>query len=910
MNRKVLGGVIALVVVVVGVWFFAFRDRGKASEPVAEGSGRTGSAALPKPETKQPEIGPRGQAPRWSLDVDPEGTLQLEGQVQGPDGKGVGGADVWLASVPPRTTKTDDDGTFTFAKVVGRTYQLTAATADLISGQVTYKLTEKSDPVVIRLVEGAHVVATVVDEAKQPVLGADVMLADMSHRTAKTDAKGEATLKPVRPGWVNLQASASGYAPNTGFATVGTAGGSGRVTITLRKGFPVTGRVVDDTGKPVVKARVSASGGAWNDWSSTADADDKGRGEVVTDAKGMFTIPALANGAHTLVAVDGEHAPGSAPISVSDRAVTDVEIEMKAGGAVSGVVLDADLKPAPFAIVRIAGTGAQMWSTTARQATCNDRGEFELRGLTRSKLQARAESDHAASTLEDLDLTKEPVKKNLKLVLDVTGTISGIVVDDKGLAVPEVQVNAFPDILGGASTEGLALAGMSSATSDGAGKFTIHGVPDGAYRLWAARSTGGQEWGQRGTSAKTGDKDVRITLAAPGGLVGKIELEGGAVPKFASVQIGYQAPVHAQAGAFTLKEITPGAYTVTFRGAEFAELRKYDVKIEPGKVTDLGTVKVFRGRRLSGKVVDSSGKPVANAKVKVAVMLFSAQGNEDQADNFDEVSGVKSGVSDADGAFTIIGVPTKGTTAMADHPKGRSVGTPIPEGTEDPPPVTLTLRGFGSIVGKVTLKGQPQGGVTISESTKGAGAQASFTQTDDGGNFTLSKVTEGTHTLQAMQTKMMAMKSTTVSVNVVAGVPTKVTIDIPVGQITLTVNIKALPNHKVDFAQVFLFNGMVAPQNAKQLTDSFFQGGAAGMKPWLGQGMPGPEFDELVPGDYSVCTIPVTGSITDVGLQQRLQEQMHLLKVYCKQVKVPATPVKQVIEHAVPSMDPLPAPPS
>ncbi|MEO8705200.1 MAG: carboxypeptidase regulatory-like domain-containing protein [Kofleriaceae bacterium] len=908
MNRKVLGGVVALLVVIVGIWFFAFRGRGDDTEVVADtGSGRTGSAALPQPaKTEDGKPAPRGQAPRWSLDVDPEGPLRLEGQVQGPDGKGVGGADVWLASVPPRATKTDDDGSFSFDKLVGRSYVLSAATADLISGQVTYKLTGKGDPVVIRLVEGATVTVTVTSETKQPISGAEVMLADASHRTATTDAKGIATLRPVRPGWANLQAQAPGYAPNTGFATVGSAGGTGRAAIILRKGFPITGQVVDEAGKPIAKARVYASGGAWDDWTGTGDADAP-RGEVTSDAKGAFTIPALANGAHTLTAVDGEHAPGSAPVQVNEMAVTGVTITMKTGGVIAGVVLDAQQKPAPFATVRVAGTGAQMWNTAARQATTDESGAFEVRGLARAKLQARAESEDAASELEDVDLTREPSKKGIKLVLGVTGAISGIVVDDTGKPVPEVQVNAFPDIMGGASTEGLALAGMSSATSDGAGRFTIHGVPEGAYRLWAARVTGGQDWGQQGTSAKTGDKGVRITLAAPGGLVGKVELDGGSVPKLVNVQIGYQAPVQAQAGAFTIKDLTPGAYAVTFRGPEFAEMVKHDIKIEPGKVTDLGTVKVFRGRRLSGTVVDSGGKPIAGAKVKLAEMLFSAQGNEDQAESFEDLAGVKSAISDGDGAFTIIGVPKKATTAMADHAKGRSVGVPIPEGTEDPPPVTLTLRGFGSIVGKVTMKGQPQDGVTISESTKGGGAQAQFGKTDDAGNFTLAKVTEGTHVLQAMQTKMMSMKSTTVTVNVTAGAPTRVTIEIPVGQITLAVNIKALASNKVDAAQVFLFAGAIAPQNAKQLTDNFFQGGAAGMKFWFGEGKPAPEFEEVVPGDYSVCTIPITGNMMDPAFQQKLQANMQLLKVYCKQVKVLAAPLKQAVEHVVPAMDPLPS---
>jgi len=910
MNRKVLGGVIALVCLLVVVSYLLLRNRGEddPATPTA-GSGRTGTIAATTTPPVKADSGPtpRGAAPRWSLDLDPQGPLQLEGQVVGPDGKGIAGAEVWLASVPPRQTKSEDDGTFAFDKLVGRTYQLTASSGELV-GEVRYKLTEHSDPVVVRLSEGAGVVVTVVDDARQPIDGADVRLADMSKRTTRTDAKGEATLRPIRPGWVAVQATAAGYAPNTGFTTIGSAGATGKISLTLRKGFGVSGRVIDEAGKPIVKARVNASGGAWRD---SDDDDDKA--DVTTNDKGQFSLPALSTGTHTLSAVDGDHAPATSdPVTISDRPVADVEIVMKAGGVVAGKVVDAEGKAVPFATVRVAGTGQQMWRVAARQATSDKQGEFELRGLTRAKLSARAESDTVASKLVDLDLTSESAARNVKLVLDVAGSISGVVVDDKGAAVPEVQVNAFPDIMGGASVEGLALAGMSSATSDGAGAFTIHGIPDGAYRLWAARANAAnQEWGQQGVTAKTGDKGVRITLAAPGELRGTVVLQGATSPlKLVAVQVGNQPPTPATDGAFVIKNLTPGTYAVTFRGPEFAELVKHDIKIEPGKPTDMGTVTVMRGRRLAGKVVDGSGRPVAGAKVKLAAMLISMQGNEDQMENFEEMTGVRSAVTDQDGEFLIIGVPTKATNAMADHAThGRSLAVPIPEGSDDPPPVTLALRGFGSISGKVTQKGQPQAGVTVSESSKGGGAQASFGQTDDAGAFTMEKVPEGPHVLQAMQSKMMSMKSTTVTVQVTAGKTTKVAIDIPVGQITLAVQIKPLANQKVDSAQVFLFNGLIAPVNAKQLTDNFFQGGAQGMKFWFGEGKPVPEFDELVPGEYSVCTIPITGAFTDPAFQQRLQENMAALKVYCKPVKVTAAPVKQSIVHEVPAMAPLPAPP-
>ncbi len=904
MNRKVLGGVIALGLVALGLWL-AFRNRGdddaKPAAPV-----RTGEIAKPTAPPVKQDTGPapRGAAPRWSLDLDPEGPLQLEGQVLGTDGRGVGGAEVWLASVPPRSTKSEDDGTFSFDKLVGRTYQLTASSGDLVGGPVRYKLTEKSDPVVVRLSEGAGIVVTVVDDGKQPIDGAEVRLGDMSLRVVKTDAKGDATIKPVHPGWVAVQASAAGYAANTGYATIGSAGATGRLTVTLRKGFAVSGRVIDEAGKPIAKARISTAAGAWGDWSGNNDR----KADISSDEQGKFTLPALPVGTHTLAAIDGEHAPAqSSPVTVGDRPIANVEIVMKAGGVVAGKVVDSAGKPVAFAMVRLAGTGQQMWAS-ARQTTSDKRGEFELRGLTRAKLQARAESDTAASKLVDVDLTTQTASRDVTLTLDVTGSISGTVVDDTGAPVPEVQVNAFPDIMSGAPTESLALAGMSSATSDGAGTFTIHGLPDGAYRLWAARSNGNnQEWGQQGTVAKTGDHGVRITLAAPGELRGKVVLEGAAsAPKLVSVQVGYQAPTPASDGVFVIKNVTPGTYSVTFRGPEFAELIKHDVKIEPGKPTDLGTVTVVRGRKLAGKVVDGSGHPVAGAKIKLAAMLISVQGNEDQMENFEEISGVRSAISDQEGAFTIIGVPAKATNAMADHADhGRSLAVPIAEGTEDPPVVTLTLRGYGSISGKVTQKGQPQANVTISESSKGGGAQASFGKTDDAGNFTLRKVPEGTHILQVMQMKMMSMKSTTATVQVTAGKETHANIDIPVGQLTLAVQIKALPGNKVDVAQVFLFTGMIAPANAKQLTDGMFQGGAQGMKIWFGPGKPDPEFDELLPGEYSLCSIPVTGNFTDPTFQQRLQENMVALKVYCKQVKLAPAPAKQSIVQELPTMTPI-----
>jgi uncharacterized GH25 family protein len=920
MSRKHVIGVGAVVAIAIGVWFALFGHRGKdAAKPAPDHqrSAKIENATAVAPQTP-PAPAPQGIAPKWRLDVDPEGPLRLEGQVLGPDGKGVLGAQVWLGSVPPRSATSEADGSFSFDKLVGRTYAVSASLSapdnELVGGPLSYKLTASSDPLVIRMMEGAALTVKVVDDAAHPISGAEVKVEGFgasiqrADTPEKTDDHGTVKIKPIHPGWVGVEVTASGYALGVGFTTVGSAGATGELTITMRKGVAVSGRVIDEHGRPVARAHVSANDGMPWGWGMGRDAE-----EVESDAKGQFTIPALAAGTHHLTAVDGEHEPAhSTPITVATRAVTGIEITMKEGGTLSGMVVDHDGKPTRFATVRIAGTGAQMWKVASRQATSDEHGKFELRGLARAKLQARAESDTAASKLVDVDLTSQQLARDVKLVLDVSGTISGTVVDDKNQPVAEVQVNAFPDLLGGASTDGLALAGMSSTTTDGAGGFTIHGLPDGQYRLWAGRSSGGLDggWGMQSTPAKTGDTTIRIVLPAPGGLTGKLVLDGNTVPKLASVQVGGHPPTPAAAGVFTMKELQPGKYDVTFRGSEFAEYVKRDVEVAVGKTTDMGTITVPRGRKLIGRVIDGTGAPVAGAKVKLGEMLFSTSDTaDDRASGMEEMAGIRSASTDQDGNFLIVGVPQKATNVMADHPdRGRSNATPVALGTDDPPAITLTLRGYGSITGKVTMKGQPQGGVTISETTKGGGAQASFAQTADDGTFTMPKVPEGSHVLMAMQSKMMSMKSTSVTVQVTAGKHTSIAIDIPVGTITLNVAVKATANNKVDAAQVFLCRGAVSATTGKQLTDGFFQGNMVGMKFWFGEGKPLPEFDELVPGAYSICSIPITGDLADPMFSQRIKENVATLKVYCKQATVAAAPNKQTAVQELPSMTPLPSP--
>ena len=243
---------------------------------------------------------PSSRSAAWDLDLDPEGPLQLEGQVLDADGHGVAGAEVWLGSVPPRTAKTEGDGTFSFDKLVGRTYRLTARSGNEIGGPIAYKLTDKSDPAILQLAGAAKVIVSVHDDQHKPIANAEVKVDEEDGVTAKTGADGNATIGPVHPGWVGVARDRRRLRAERGvherrLRELRPAGSSS----SLHTGIAVTGHVIDEAGKPVGKARVSTAG-MWNLGSSVEP--------VTTAADGAFSL-VLAAGTHTLVAVDAEHAP-------------------------------------------------------------------------------------------------------------------------------------------------------------------------------------------------------------------------------------------------------------------------------------------------------------------------------------------------------------------------------------------------------------------------------------------------------------------------------------------------------------------------------------------------------------------------------------------------------------------------
>jgi hypothetical protein len=917
MQRKhlVIGVGGGVVVAGVVVWLLALRGGAGGGSPGGDAPDRASGPGLARgvpAEVAERQREVEGAARRTADPPDPAGRLLVEGQVLGDDDLPVGGAEVWISTVPPRSATTEADGGFSFDRLLPREYSLSARRDDAIGGPVRVAIGPGAEPVVIRLREGARLNVRVTAEVDGgAVEGAAVELRELGTPTAVTGKDGVATFRGLGAGWSVVTARAAGFAPRSALASIGGPGSHQDVTVALRRGAAIAGKVVDEAGAPVKAAYVTLR--------EASSAFSLGGGDAtVSGDDGAFAFTTVAAGSYTIAARDGEHAPGTSEIVTVDgiTAVSGVTVVLTTGGAIRGRVVTRQHAPAPFAAVEVAPSdvgGMAAWTgfgPSTRRVTADDHGRFEMKGLPRGRVRVRAETDEAASAITDVDLGAQAVVDQLELVLDVEGTIAGIVVDAKDDPVAEAQVSAIADLFdaaGEARLEDFAFSGFTATTTDGGGQFRIRGLPEGAYRLRASRTgaIGAGIWGTEGTKARTGDTAVRIVLPAPGGIEGRIAFADGTAPERALIGVGVLPAAPTRDGAFAVHDLPPGRYDVRVRGPDFAELIHRGVEVQAGAITDVGTLTVERGRRLTGRVVDAGGTPVGGARVIAGEMLVSEGGAGGNPAIEDEM-GLRTAISQPDGSFAIQGAPAKGGAVMAEHAdRGRSPSIGFAAGTEDVTGLTLALRGFGSIAGKVTMKGQPVPGAQVMASARASTGHVVVVNSGSDGSYVIDKIPEGEHRLSVHRRHNLQMSSTTKDVRVSAGERATVDLEIPVGSITLTVEIRGKDGATIDAAQIFLFVGGVEAKNAKDITERFIAGDAVGMDLWFG-GPSFPAFKELVPGSYSVCVLPIAGDLADPQLQRRLQENLERLDVHCEQDELEAAPLEQRHVAVVPPMTPLP----
>jgi protocatechuate 3,4-dioxygenase beta subunit len=877
------------VVVAGGIAAFLL-TRGGSTKAGGTGGGAAGRGkGTQKAAAASPRTLATGSVAELARDDDPKGALRLEGQVIDAADKPVANARVAIDSAPPREVVTEADGAFTFDGLLPRDYLVEATAAAGYAGPVRLRLVPDAEPVTLRLAPAGVVeVKVTAADGGAPVSGATVEFRGTLTYAAQTGADGLATLTGVGPIWAPLVAHAPGYAPAA--MMLGVSGDPkvpARVSLALARGAGIAGKVVDANGAAVAGARVHATS-----VTEPFPVSDPRRDGVTTGADGAFVLPAVAAGTWRLTATHAAGVVESAPLTVDGTHARDgVVLVLAPAGVVRGTVVDAKGAPVAAADVTVVASGHVTWRTR-RRAYADEKGEFELRGLPRRAADVVAWHPNGASAIAHVDLAASPTAQ-VKLVLDVTGTIAGTVVDKAGAPIGDAQVLAEPTFTGDVAQRAeWSVRGDQQAITDQSGTFRFVGLPAGTYELRATRpgASLGAMAQMAGTAAKPGDLGVKLVVPGDGRIVGKVALPDGTVPVAFTIAVdGWTPAARATTDGAFAEAVPAGTHTVTVAGPGFVEKTVRDVKVEEDKPTDVGTITVAPGRSVSGRVLDAEGAPVADAQVAAGTLLTGG-GAELYLE--DESIAARSTKTDADGRFRIEGLAPTALVVVAGKPgvgRSNSVRLPGPASAA----LDLVLAPTAGIEGKVTREGAPLGETVVIVNPVAALSSNFFVVTGADGSFVVDNLAPDSYVVYPMlggggnQPKDMFIRQ--VEVEAGAGARTRVDIDASPGPASLAITVTQ-GGAPVPMGMVFAVMGTIAATTMEELRDptrmQVFGGDV--VVPVHIRTAPGgtTQVAGARPGRYTVCAAALTGPPGDPAKTP----------VGCAPVDVGATPATVTVD--------------
>ncbi|GMU91635.1 MAG: hypothetical protein AMXMBFR4_06930 [Candidatus Hydrogenedentota bacterium] len=507
------------------------------------------------------------------------------------------------------------------------------------------------------------------------------------------------------------------------------------VNLILRVSGPLAGRVVDETDRPVVGARIVPIAHDHEDVSRTARPFD-----LQTGSDGAFRVDMLPERSWTLRIISSDFAPlDTPPIDVGD---VDNVFVLSKGGAIAGRVVSEDERPVSRCNIVAINLGNER--SAPSHETTDNLGAFRFECLPVGKHALALEDprlvllEHPVITDVELGTTQEVV-----LTAVIGPAIVGTVYDKSaGVEIKDAIITAFqPE---------LRALPVRREITDEFGEYTMAGMAFGEWQL-SARSTSSAlvPWHeasrtivvQRGIDRVTVDFELNVGVAVSG----SVTHADGTPALGARVVARGRALRETSAkddGTFQLTGFEPGetltisAETPTLLGA----------LAHPVTVTDSGLKGIqivlasARNSSISGTVTDRSLRPL--------VMYVVARPRDTVVSSADVAP---MAMSDSAGRFALVGL-TAGSYELRlapSDPEGfvRPVGqTKLIEIGEN-----QRLQGvrlvyeegeFLSIAGRVTdTLGNPIARATIRVSCPDRRGRS--TKSDDYGEYIVRDIPEG-----------------------------------------------------------------------------------------------------------------------------------------------------------------------
>jgi hypothetical protein len=573
-------------------------------------------------------------------------------------------------------TKCDAQGRFEFRGVNTQIEYDVRATPTRLAARKSerFKLTPGARrEVELALDAGGHVRGRIVDERGDAIDGAELTArvdpelfgqGGFEVRETKSAADGSFALDHLAPGKVFVRAERPGYLESDRNFAVSEGSLEADVTIELRRGATIAGRVRFDDGQPGAGLKVEVSFdtsalsgmGAFNAWQGA-------EGEAVADAEGRFTVSGLGKGPFTVRAAANderasvENDDGSTWSARADHVQPDtreLELVLQRSLSISGRVVDTAGAPIrKFSVVAREQTGGPipgLGGAQRKRDVESEDGSFELNGLLRGVwlFEASAQDFPRRAPIE-VDL-RSGAAGPLEIVLERGGAVSGVVRDPSGAPIADAQVLlklSTAEAMRNLRVEGESVTAGPNARTDAEGRFRLAGLEPGR-RLLVARHAGFAESDPLEVDVTADEEltDAALTLRRGGRILGLVYDNEGKPAADARLQVQLTTDPLLQRfvqsdvrGEFVVDALPPGQWNVIClprqatadSGDSVADAMSMlsDLKMSSAEVVDGEDTRVTIGAPPKDPVtlfgeVTHAGAPVANVFV---IALRDGQSN-------------------------------------------------------------------------------------------------------------------------------------------------------------------------------------------------------------------------------------------------------------------------------------------
>jgi protocatechuate 3,4-dioxygenase beta subunit len=652
------------------------------------------------------------------------------------------GCDLSSPASAPTCTKSATDGRYAFANQLSGDVLVSASAEDHAPG-----FANLGKPIATSALEadaiheydidlakgGARVDGAVVDTMGGPVAGATVQVlfkidgsitAPAALQAATTDSDGQFALWCL-PGLVRLIARADGYAPGYATRSAPTSG----LELIVTPAASIRGTVETQQGQPIANARVQAV--------MSMEPPE----QATSDAEGRFTIPGLKPGVYQLRAT-AERWLGELPSTLTvdlGEVIDDVVIQVRRSAAVRGKIVVGETGACSDGQAMLAPRAGDS-SVPILTATANLQGAVLFDAVPPGNYQVTlACSGYEPQPATPLEVGQSDIS-GLVWKFEQHRSIQGRVVDQGGRPLPKLQLQVR-DVRNTDGHSGYTLG-------DADGKFWFRGVPPGVYAVEA------QQVGiSREVDVSRGDvTDLTIIADAIGRLAVHVTTpqgeprDGLTVSAIAGADGRQPLPPEEQGdGMYVFGSIAAGTYSVHVNDGVNPQLRAGaptgEIKVVAGQVTRLELKFGGHTGRITGRVVDDTGRQVANVWVRAKPGASPDIGAQMQ--EYRVIDESRRSLSDEDGAFTLEGLAEDGSfVVLAERPLG---GQAQASGVKAGATIELRLEALGSLGGlAVGPNGQqPIENFRISISNERTGQERSEVFYDRAGHWRIDDVTPG-----------------------------------------------------------------------------------------------------------------------------------------------------------------------